>query len=246
MKPLRPLLLALLLAGSPLCLGAAWLSVPLRVPDGLLAELLARELPGAGAPLPLSADPAGCNQLVVAEPRLRSEAPQGLGFEARLAARGGTPLGGRCLPLFRWEGTFSAVLAPWVGEDGGRLGFTVLSSALRPDDGASPLPGVLWDWVKAYVHPRLEALRLDLEPPRRAVRELLASLAPRDPALAEALGIGALCGGARAGRRPRGGARLRPARLAPAPRRRRRHPSAKRSSPPGRPPGRRGTPFSPG
>lgn len=153
------------------------ISVPVTLPYPLIETMLADELSTApGGQAELFNDGKDCNTLSLESPSVAGAGNGLLSLRARLNARGGTPIGSRCVPLFNWTGTLDTELAPHISADGTRLGFRITRSSLEKEGpGQSAVPGVAWDWIKAYVHPEIERLTIDLKPLLEATSTLLNS-----------------------------------------------------------------------
>ena len=189
------LVLAVALGAAP-----AW-ALEVAVPIALDAAFVRRALvaqvytePGEKAAL--WNDGQGCGRLDLFEP-----AVDVVGGRLRVMSRGearvGTPVGDGCLTALDWKGFVEVFEKPGVDETARTLTFKVVDSNIYDTKHAKRFTtGVLWDLVKAQVHPRLGMLRLDvgrafdelrgwlpLVLPGRPDRidHLLASLALRDP-----------------------------------------------------------------
>ena len=174
---LATVLSALLLTAAA---GAQTLEVPVALQYQTIQRVLQSQLfTAAGSSAEVFSDPWQCNRLALAEPRIRGTDDGHIVLEARLTARGGTPMGGRCLPLFQWQGTMETVQTPAISADGTRLGFEIVESRLKPaNPRQTAIPGVLWDWVKAYAHPELARTSVDLRPALASSRALLLNALP--------------------------------------------------------------------
>ncbi len=156
-----------LLAGASTTLGASPrlpLSVPVTLDYALVERALTEHVfvePGQRARL--LGTPEGCNELVAARPRVAAAEDGRVRVLLDLEARGGTPLGARCLLPFSWRGQLELFETARFGEVPTRLEFHVTDSRLSAaTDAATTAPTVLWNWVKQFVHPRIEAVGIDL------------------------------------------------------------------------------------
>ena len=158
------------------------LSVPVTLDYALIERALTEHVfvePGQRARV--LGTSRGCNELVAARPRVTAAEDGRLRVLLDLEARGGTPLGTRCVLPFTWRGQLELFESARFGEVPTRLEFHVTDSRLAADSGsATAVPGVLWNWVKQFVHPRIEAVGVDLAPLLDDARRLL------DSALADA------------------------------------------------------------
>lgn len=120
-----------------------------------------------------------CNTLTLVEPKISGTDDGQLRLNASLTARGGTPVGNQCVPLFSWDGTFNASQTAYIADDGTRLRFKISDSSITdPQGGKANVPSVLWDWVKTYVHPELERFNVDLAPVLLSTRDILNTSLP--------------------------------------------------------------------
>jgi hypothetical protein len=153
---------------------AAPVRVPLEVDAAFIAEAIRAQLftePDGSARPWRSAD--GCSQLVLTDPAVAVRDGR-LVTSARVRARGGTRVLGWCLFSFGWRGEVEAFEEPVLEADSALVRFRVLDSALSEESGSRWLPlGTVWGWVKAYVHPRLEAVTLDFGPALEELKGLL-------------------------------------------------------------------------
>lgn len=118
-------------------------------------------------------DDNGCNFLVLSDPRV--EAGDG---EIRVLSfaegRVGTRLGSRCIVLTDWSGTIETAQTVELEPGGETLRFTVVDSKVRDEKVSTGVSvGVVWDWIKKYVHPRLDAVRIELAPALEDLRGVL-------------------------------------------------------------------------
>ncbi len=104
-----------------------------------------------------------CSEAVLRAPVVRLE-PGRIEVEPEGRARAGFALAGRCWRLFGFEGSVAVQQEPYLEPGRPAVRFRVLGSELRPR-GLSLVPVErLWGWIRPAVHPRLEALRIDLDP----------------------------------------------------------------------------------
>ena len=96
--------------------------------------------------------------------------------------RVGASLGGTCLSIFDWTGTAEIDEQPGLDPTAPIVRFNVVDSNLYGADGRKRVTGTVWDWVKRYVHPRLEAVNVDLHQPLEEVRRFLPLVLPQEDA----------------------------------------------------------------
>lgn len=161
---------------------AATLSIPLRLDQAVVRQVLAEQVyTEANESVRVWDDGQGCNFLTLSEPQVEAT-----GGRLRVLSRGlaqvGTALGGHCLGLVRWKGYVEAFEAASIDPGAPVIRFRVVDSNIYGEHGKKGLAsGTLWDWVKRYVHPRLEAVRIDLYPALAEVREVLPLMLARNP-----------------------------------------------------------------
>ncbi len=192
------LLLAMLLAGHA---AAREVTVPIRMDLGFVRQTLVQQLytePGEKATL--WNDGVGCGWLELYEPKLDVVDGQ-LRIETRGDARIGTKVGSKCLVALDWKGFLEVFEEPQLDAAARSITFKVVNSNIYDEQHEKHFfTGKLWDLVKKYVQPRLEAVHVDLTQPfdelkawlplvlpgsREQVDKLLASLSVRDPRLAD-------------------------------------------------------------
>jgi hypothetical protein len=133
-------------------------------------------------------DDSGCNYLVVSNPRIStSEGTVDVLMDAK--ARVGQGIGDHCIVVLDWAGTIETSQSVELEPGGNALRFRVVDSRVQGDSSHRALHlGVVWDWIKSYVHPRLAAVRIDLGPPLNDLRGVLRLVLPgHDASLDEAL-----------------------------------------------------------
>ncbi|MGE0483767.1 MAG: transglycosylase SLT domain-containing protein [Gammaproteobacteria bacterium] len=167
-------LLALWLPAAPARAASTPITVPVTLPYAVLEQGLQDHVfTATDGRLEVLRDSQGCNRLSVARPRVAAHGDGRISVTLDLEARGGTPLGTRCLLPFTWTGTLDLVETPYVETERPRLGFRVTDSHLAATSGAAATaPTVVWDWVKRLVHPRLEAFVVDVADLREAAAAL--------------------------------------------------------------------------
>jgi soluble lytic murein transglycosylase-like protein len=156
--------------------------LPLVVPPAFLERLLIEQVfsdPGTTARSVAQADP--CSEVVLSQPLLTAQEGR-IVVGADADAEAGFTLLGVCRRPFSWAGTLDAALAPRLAPGASAVDFHVTNSWLSDQGGWWSL-AAFWDWVKPAVHPRLEALRVDLGPLLGELRRALPMFAarPDDP-----------------------------------------------------------------
>lgn len=157
--------------------------VPLRLDPAFLRTLLVQQIyTASGETVDVWQDSIGCNRLVLASPRV-------YGREGRLrvltesAARIGTPLGDTCTLPVEVKHQVEVMLAPEVTPGSSVVRFRVVDSNVLEETGHRlSATGILWSWVKDYVHPRLAAFEVDLAPPLQDLRDFLPHVLEGDDA----------------------------------------------------------------
>jgi soluble lytic murein transglycosylase-like protein len=184
LSPARCACVALALFGAPSHAEMRRVEVPLVIPPAYLERLLVEQVfhePETTARIVPGAD--SCNEIVLSQPALR---PLGgrIFVTAHGRAQAGFSLFGSCYRPFQWQGGLEAEEDARVAEDAAAVEFRVVNSWLEDESDWLAVPA-LWDWVKPEVHPRLETLRIDLEPLLGDLRRALPLFAARreEPAL---------------------------------------------------------------
>jgi len=156
--------------------------VPLQLDHALLRQALLTQIyrdPGNTAQV--WNDGVGCNFLTLSEPRVDSQAGR-LRVISAGKARVGTAVGQSCLVILDWTGTVEVFEEPSVDAAQPVVRFRVVDSNLYGPDGKKQLTGKVWDWVKQYVHPRLETMTIDLGLAVNELRALLPLVLSREDA----------------------------------------------------------------
>ena len=152
------------------------LSLALPVPYRIVQDaLIAQVFIGPAQTARVLEGPNGCNTLTLSEARVEGGARRRVRILTTLTAHVGTPLsGGQCLALFDWSGVLETNEEPYLASSHFSIGFRVVDSNILQRDGKrASAPGVVWDWVKKYVHPRLEGFALDLSPTLNGARDFV-------------------------------------------------------------------------
>ncbi|MDZ7839988.1 MAG: lytic transglycosylase domain-containing protein [Gammaproteobacteria bacterium] len=141
------------------------ITLPIR-PDAayMRQAIVSQVFTGENETAPVWNDGNGCNFLVLSNPRVRTS--DGLVRLLSFAeARVGTRLGSRCIVITDWSGTIETAQTVELEPGGNALRFNVVDSEIREETTHSGVSmGVVWDWIKTYVHPRLGEVRIDLAP----------------------------------------------------------------------------------
>ncbi len=171
MRALALLGLASLLAASS---AASEVRVPMQLDVGFMRQLLlAHAFSDPEQTARVYSDGVGCNRVTLLRPEL-SAAGGRLRVTSDVDASFGTLVLGLCLFPVSWQGRIESELEPWLDSGLPLVHFRVADSELLERDGSpAGAAGALWDWVKRYVHPRLERLAIDLALPVRDLRSVL-------------------------------------------------------------------------
>lgn len=120
-------------------------------------------------------DGSGCNVMILSNPRVDA-----VGGRLRITsdglARVGTAIGDNCLNALDWTGTVEVLEEPQLDAAAPIVRFRVVDTSLYGKDGKKRVTGTVWDWVKQYVHPRFEAVAIDLAQPLADLRDFLPSV----------------------------------------------------------------------
>lgn len=169
--------LALAAGGAlfPASVRAAVLELPLALDYRIVEQALDEQVfTGPNRTARLFADRQRCNFLTLAEPRVTGTADGRVRMLTALRAQTGTPLAGRCWFAKSWHGYIETLQAAQVAAGSSAVTFRVAdSNLLRTDDQQPVLPRFVQAWIKDYVHPRLGAVTIDLQPAVKGLQELL-------------------------------------------------------------------------
>ncbi len=199
MIPFAPFM-RVLLVPALVCLfatapAASEVRVPMQVDFAFLRGLLIeRAYTDPSLSAQVYSDGVGCNRVTLLRPVVDS-----LGARLRVTsdvdAHFGTLVLGLCVFPVEWQGRVESELEPRLDPTLPLVHFTVVESAVLERDGSpAGAASVVWDWVKRYVHPRLERLSIDLAKPVADLRTVLPlflseSDAERAQALVESLAL---------------------------------------------------------
>lgn len=155
---------------------AATVDVPVAIPYALVRNALAeRVFVEPGERVQVLTDKSRCNSLVLSAPRIEGSGDGFMRVLVRMEARGGTPVGTSCMLPFDWKGTIELRESAFIADIPQAVAFRIIDSNLLDETGTRrSVPGVLWNWVKLYVHPRMEAFTFDLSPLFAGTRDMLA------------------------------------------------------------------------
>jgi len=170
------------------------LDLPVTLDYEIVGQALAQQLfLGPDGSAEVFSDGLDCNSLLLSDPRVAGGAEGQLRITTRAIARGGTPLGGRCLLPFEWQGTIETLEEAQVSEDGTTIAFRVIDSNILSGDQSRSMPGILWNWIKGYVHPRLGAVTVGFAPAltelKTLIRDALPGELPERQGVAESLAL---------------------------------------------------------
>lgn len=176
-----------LLAGSTA--QARPVSIPLLVDYAYIQQALRQQaFTGPGGSARPWNDGTGCNYLTLTNPVV--DAVNG---KLRVTSQGeahiGTPLGDQCLVLLNWRGTIQTYEELRISPTLPVLTVHVIDTQLLDSDGKpEKVSNLLWTWIKDYVHPYMEGIRIDLATPLAEIKQFLPLLlTDRDAAQANAL-----------------------------------------------------------
>jgi transglycosylase-like protein with SLT domain len=177
------LLLGLLVLVAPASAFASQLDVPLELDDAFLRQLLVQQVyTSPGETAEVWRDEIGCNHLILSEPRVYGRLGR-LRILTASDARFGTPIAGSCTLSIERKNQIEIWLEPVLAPGSAVVHLRVVDSNVFEASGRKlGATGILWGWVKAYVHPRLATFQVDLDPPVSDLRSVLPLLLPSDDA----------------------------------------------------------------
>ena len=176
---LAALLVPIAVAAAARAAGAREVSVPVRIDHTFLRQILVTQVfRQAGESVRTWDDGSGCNFLELAAPKVDEQEGK-LRVTARVEARVGKAIGSKCLTPIDTKGVVELLEDPVLDPALPVVRFHVVDSNLYDGDGKKSLArGTLWDWVKKYVHPRLEDVTIDLQSPLAELRGFLPLVLP--------------------------------------------------------------------
>ena len=133
-------------------------------------------------------DGIGCNFMVISEPDVSIR--DGLvNLTTAAEARVGKRIGDRCVVVLDWSGTIETDQEVELEPGTNALRFKAVDSRIQDENVRHGVQvGVLWDWVKGYVHPRLGTVRVNLQPALDDLKGVLGLILPgQDDGLTESL-----------------------------------------------------------
>ncbi|HEX2243974.1 MAG TPA: lytic transglycosylase domain-containing protein [Gammaproteobacteria bacterium] len=129
----------------------------------------------------------GCNSLVLSNPQVEVKAGV-VRVTSAAQAQVGTAVGDNCLVMLNWTGFVDVLEQPVLSTEPGVVELWVMDSKVYSQDGESVgITGTVWDWIKQYAHPRLERVKLDLNPTLNELESLLPLVFPNDQVFARHL-----------------------------------------------------------
>ena len=166
---------ALIAGAMPLALSAESLEVPVSLDYRIVEEALAQQVfTGPDGTAELFADAIRCNLLLLSDPRVAGGEDGKFRLATQVQASVGTPIGGKCRFSKTWHGVVETEQTVHVEPGVPVVALrTVDSKLLRADDGKDVLPRFMQRWIRDYVHPRLDAVTIDLGPAVGGIEELM-------------------------------------------------------------------------
>ncbi len=170
--------------------------LPLTLDYKLMTTLLERSaFTGSNHSTFLVGDASDCIQVKVSEPAY-SSSDNLLRLDMRLYVKLGKTVAGSCFLPVEWEGYISLLQQPVLESKNFSLSFKTVDSKLytmqrRPANVA----GFVWDFVKSYVYPYLDQVRINLAPPVADLKTFLLPLFPRQATAATHKMLDGLHGG---------------------------------------------------
>ncbi|MDX2166977.1 MAG: lytic transglycosylase domain-containing protein [Deltaproteobacteria bacterium] len=162
----------------PSAAAAKEVDVPLELDHAFVRKLLVAQIyTGADESTRVWDDGSGCNLMILSHPRVDRDGTR-LRVTSDGLARVGTAVGDKCLNVLDWKGTVEVLEEPTLDPETPTVRFRVVDSQLFGEGHRKRVTGTLWDWVKAYVHPRFEAVTIDLRPPLDELRAFLPTVLP--------------------------------------------------------------------
>ena len=174
----RAVAIALCLLALPAGAATRDVEVPLQLDHPFLRQMLLHQVyTEADNTARVWDDGSGCNFMVLSNPRTHA-AGNRLRVVSDGVARVGTAVGSKCLNVIDWSGTVEVFEAPELDAKDAIVRFRVVDSNLYGQDGKKSVTGTFWDWVKKYVHPRLETVTIDVGQPLKELRDFLPTVVP--------------------------------------------------------------------
>ncbi len=154
---------------------AAELELPLALDYRILEQALDQQLfTGPDQSVEVYTDRIRCNTMVLSEPRIEATDSGQFRILTTIKTHTGTPLGRRCVLANTWIGVIETVHESFVNAEQMTVGFSVVdSNILRRDEQKPAVPRIVRKWITEYLHPRLDAVRIDLQPAVSGIQELV-------------------------------------------------------------------------
>ena len=154
---------------------ASELELPLALDYRILEQALEQQLfTGQGRTVEVYADRIRCNTMELSQPRVEGTDAGHVRILTTIKTHTGTPLGGRCLLAKSWLGVIETLHQASVDTQHSAVAFTIVdSNILQKDEHKPAVPRILQRWIKDYIHPRLDAVQIDLQPAVSGIQELV-------------------------------------------------------------------------
>jgi hypothetical protein len=157
--------------------------VPLHLDHAFLRRLIIQQVyTGPGQTAQVFADQAGCNLLTLRDPEVDAGGEGRIRVKSRAEARIGAAVGGSCLNVLDWKGKVELLEIAELDPSLAVVRFRIVDSNVYDEADQKRATGTLWDWVKQHVHPRLEAVTVDLHEPLGEMRAFLPLVLPHEEA----------------------------------------------------------------
>ena len=157
---------------------AETVTVSIKLDYPVLQQLMLHRLfidPGQSAEI--LHDPAGCNKIVLSNPRL-GEQRQRLEIVTEVKASLGSALLGRCSKLLSWKGEARFLTEPVILSGSRSVKLNVIDSRLYNSQGEMISSGRLWELAGGHFQPLLGQFQVDLAPSIDELRLLLPEVMP--------------------------------------------------------------------
>ncbi|MDH3688517.1 MAG: lytic transglycosylase domain-containing protein [Gammaproteobacteria bacterium] len=120
-----------------------------------------------------------CNYLAISQPRVEAK-QDGIHILSIGQAKAGTPILSKCVAVLNWDGFVEVIQQPEL-LDSHIIRLQTSDSHIYGTDMEKHLgTGKVWDWIKGYVHPHLDAVAVDLNPALDDLRFLFPLVVPSD------------------------------------------------------------------
>lgn len=155
--------------------GTATVEVPVVLDYRILQQALQEQVfTGPQSTLEVYADRLRCNTMTLSDPRIDGTVKGRIRMLSTMQARTGAPLGDKCRLAKTWHGLIETIQVARIEPQSARVAFAVVESTLlRPDDRQPVFPRFLNRWINDYLHPRLRAVTIDLDPALSGLEEML-------------------------------------------------------------------------